>query len=184
MTNAARTRCVGVVAAAMAVAFLNGCGGDGGSGVTGDSRPVVTQPTPPPPEVVSSLSGAALEAEYMGRMVFTTARAGALEITVDWTYATNDVDAMIVTGDCSYDQLEADQCSILGVAVSETAKPEKMQIASAPAGTYTIFIGNLGPGDESISYQVVLKASLGGSARVQPLPYSRKRQLRGSVDLR
>jgi hypothetical protein len=60
----------------------------------------------------------------------------------------------------SFEQFAAQQCTVLGVTVSETAKPEKVNVSSAAAGTYTLFIENVGPGDESLSFQVVLTPSV------------------------
>ena len=91
---------------------------------------------------------------------------------MDWTFATNDLDVYFVKGDCTYDQLDAGQCEILAYSESRTAKPEKVRLANAPAATYTIFILNLGPGDESASFQIVLSPSLAASA-ARPTPSGR-----------
>jgi hypothetical protein len=95
---------------------------------------------------------------------FPISRAGSLEATVDWTYATNDIDVGLVKGECNYDQLVAGQCETLASSESTTAKPETCRVANAAAGTYTIFLYNDGPGDESLSFQVVLTASVAASA--------------------
>ena len=39
---------------------------------------------------------------------------------------------------------------------------------STQASTYTIFIHNGGPGDESVSFQVVLSATLAASSQARP----------------
>jgi hypothetical protein len=69
-----------------------------------------------------------------------------------------------VKGECNWDQLFAGQCEVLASAESTTAKPEKCSVTIAAAGTYTIFLYNDGPGDGSLSFQVVLTASVAASA--------------------
>jgi hypothetical protein len=124
-------------------------------------------------------------------MNFTTARAGAVEATVDWTFATNDVDVLVTKGDCSFDQLEASQCTILGFAVSTTAKPEKVNIASTDAGVHTIFVENTGDRDESVSFQVVLSPTATGAGgpsasgrATRENPLGRKGPSRGHSEMR
>jgi hypothetical protein len=177
-----------VVAAALSTTVGACGGGGGGSGSPVSGTPVT--PTPPPPVVVVQGSGYALEAGFTARSTFTTTRGGALDATVDWTFATNDVDVLITRGDCSFDALEADQCSILGFAISETAKPEKIRIDSADAGLFTLFIENLGERDESLSYQVVLSPRATGDGGVSASsrvvsrnPLGRKGPSRGRVEM-
>jgi hypothetical protein len=100
-----------------------------------------------------------LPANYITWLSFPTNRAGRLDATVDWTSASNDLNVYLVKGDCSYDELNAGQCQML-VSSEGTAKPEQLTYASSQASTYTIFIHNRGPGDESVSFQVVLSATL------------------------
>lgn len=165
------------------VAMLAACGGDK---VTAPSPPAPTPPPPPAPVVVSQGSGS-LEAGFLARILpFTTTRAGTLDVTVDWTFASNDVDALITRGDCSFDQLMAMQCPILAFAVSTSAKPEKLTVSGAAAGTYTLFIENAGPTDESVAWQVVLTPSASSASVANPsgqaLP-EKFRQSRGRVEL-
>ena len=145
-------------AAVTLMLLLFGCGSD-----------KVTPPPPPPttlppllPQVVADGNGVALEAEVLGGDTFTTSRAGSLVATVDWTFATNDVDVALVRGDCSFEQFEAQQCPVLAFSISATAKPEIIRTDGAAAGTYTLFVENTGPTDESVSYQVVLTPSATG----------------------
>ena len=169
---------------------LGACGGGGGGGSTSVTGSTAVAPTPPPPVVVIQGSGYPLEAGFIGRTNFTTARAGAIDATVDWTFATNDVDVLITKGDCTFDQLDADQCTILGFAISTTAKPEKVRIDSADAGLYTLFVENNGDKDESLSYQVMLSPRATGDAgpqassrAVRQNPLGRKRAAQGQVEM-
>ena len=106
-----------------------------------------------------------LPANYILWLPFPTARAGLLEAAVDWASAANDLNVYIVKGECTYDQLNAGQCETL-VSSESTNKPEALRYQSPQASTYTIFIHNRGPGDESVSFQVVLSATIANAAPV------------------
>ena len=171
------------LASCVLVLSLVACGGDGPTMVP-DLPPPTPPPPPPPPVVVSQGVGLALEAQFLGRVVFTTTRAGTLQATVDWTFDENDVDVGILTGDCSFDQFVSAQCEIVAISASTTAKPERVRGAAA-AGTYTLFIENTGPGDETLSYQVVLTpdAAATSSASRSKLQWRLKVPPRGFVEL-
>jgi len=130
-----------------------------------------------------------LKANQVGRLPFTTSRTGALDATVDWSSATNDVDVALVRGDCSFEQFTAQQCTVLAFSVSLTAKPEKVRVDNAAAGSYTLFIENTGPGDERLGYQVVLTPSATGAtppsaSSLKAAPsLGQKRTLHGVVHL-
>jgi hypothetical protein len=141
--------------------------------------------------VATQGNGFPLEAGFVGRVPFTTTRAGALDATVDWTFATNDLDVALTRGDCSFEQFEAQQCTIAAFSISATAKPEKIRVDGAAAGAYTLFVENTGPGDESVSFQVVLTPSATGTAppsasarQPQSMSLAQKRPARGFVELR
>lgn len=157
-------------------------------GVTEPPPPPPPTPVPvPPPRVVAEGSGS-LDAEFIARVrPFITTLPGRIDATVDWTFASNDVDAVLVSGDCSFERFTADQCPTLASALSVSSKPERLSVASAPPGTYTLFIGNVGPGDESISFQVVLTPSAGAAAAAAPaagaaVPH-KLRRLGGRVEI-
>jgi hypothetical protein len=116
--------------------------------------PPPPSPTPEPPTVLDRGEGQLPELTGLFRTVATT-RTGAFDVTVDWTFATNDVDIFIARGTCSFEQFVEEQCAVLAAATSSTAKPERLRLANQPAGTYSVVIVNFGPGDESIAYQVV-----------------------------
>jgi hypothetical protein len=143
------------------VLALGSCGG-GSDGpncaanptAPGCTPPPTTLPPPRPPVVLDSGSGSLPLFTALFRPLATT-ETGSLEVTVDWTFAANDVDIAITRGNCSFDQFVTDQCAIAASATSTTTKPERARLANQPAGTYTVVIANFGPGDESIAYQVV-----------------------------
>jgi hypothetical protein len=144
-----RTRAARSLALALA-ALLPGCGGDS----------VTAPPTPPPPPapvttVIGEGSYDGLEPEGATVATFATTRAGDLEIILDWTSADNDLDALLIRGDCTPEQLIALECSV-GAIADGASKPERFGIANAPVGTYTFFVINLGSTSESYSFQVLL----------------------------
>lgn len=172
-------RTLGTVFLAAGAAILPACGGNGGGGsVTGPS----SLPTPPPimQTVVAqgSASGLQLFNVYVAP-TFTTTRTGRLDVTVDWTFARNDVDAHLARGACEFIQFILGACEIVAFSESTTAKPERLTVPSAAAGVYTLLIPNFGPGRESISYQVVLTTGGGaasGSAAQAATPSPEKLQ--------
>lgn len=134
-------------------AGLPGCGSD--SSPTAAPTPVPT-PVPRVQTVVASGSGS-VPARVLVLVPFTTAASGTIDVAVDWTFATNDIHVYLISGPCeSVDQFNARQCTVSAFSESTLLKPERIALAGAMAGTYTLGIGNVGPGDESASFQAVL----------------------------
>jgi hypothetical protein len=106
----------------------------------------------------------------------TTTEVGTIEATVDWTYATNDVDVFLARGTCPEIEFIPELCRIVASAASATAKPERLRAPNQPAATYTLIVVNCGREDESIAYQVLFT---NGSSAASPsafvLPCSRGR---------
>jgi hypothetical protein len=152
-------RSLAVAGAAVLLTVLAGC--DGGSG----PDPV---PSPTPPPAVTTLiaegSFSGLEPNGAAMAAFTTTRAGDLEVVVDWTFASNDLDVLLARGECTPEQLVALQCDVAALAQGTTAKPERVSIVNAAAGTYTLFVLNLGATAESFSFQILLTTT--GAASV------------------
>jgi hypothetical protein len=84
------------------------------------------------------------------------ASQGTLSVVVDWTFAANVVEAYVTRGGCTADAFRDGRCEVLGASTNPNAKPKRMVIAPAPAGTYTLVVRNLGPGDESFAYDLTL----------------------------
>lgn len=144
-----------------AVVGLAGCGGSSGpSTPTPTPTPV---PTPPPPVVISQIQGFALRANFVSFANFSVQSPGTIEAVVDWTFPANDLDVYVTTSTCTFTQLQANQCSTLGFSESFTAKPERVRITNVAAGNYILWVANAGPGDESLSYQIIFSANAGGS---------------------
>jgi hypothetical protein len=148
-----------VRSSALAVALLAGlvaCGSDTPTGGGGPSH--TPPPTPPPLVVLVQRTSLPLAVMDLGSIDFTTTSAGSVEAIVDWTYTTNDIDVYI-TRQCTFDEFVAEKCTMLAFSESSTAKPERPRAASVPAGTHTLWVGNLGPSQESVSLEIVFTAN-------------------------
>jgi hypothetical protein len=144
--------------AVVALAGLSGCGG---SSPTNDPAPVPA-PTPCAQKVLDSGSDS-LPSKYVLYYDFSVPEAGRLDVTLDWTYASNNVGVYVVTaGTCStLEEFNARNCNFV-LRSETTAKPRKVSVANVGAGNYRWLFANFGSTDDSISYQVVL--STGGCA--------------------
>lgn len=74
------------------------------------------------------------------------------------------MDVYLARGACSLDQFVTNQCTVVTFSESPIAKPERLSVPNAAAGAYVLLIGNRGPTDESVAFQVVLTTGGGASA--------------------
>ena len=129
-----------------------------GCGSSSPTSPSVT-PTPTPAPVAQVLlEGSVTEMTPMVLFIvgsFTTTAVGRLDVTVDWTVSSDNVDVYVTRGTCSVDQLNAGTCILAVSSESTTSKPERLAVTGLAVGSYTLLIGNRGPAVESASYQVV-----------------------------
>jgi hypothetical protein len=152
---------VAAAALALMMVVLPACGG-GSSGGGGNA------PTNVPPAPVRSLIGnfnftvvGVPEANRLGlqRDFFlqqlTITQAGSLEVIVDWTFASNDIDIVLFSGTCTPALITSTGCSAITATTSVTAKPERLTSNVNP-GSYTIGVTNFGNGNESGVGQVFL----------------------------
>ncbi|HXY42379.1 MAG TPA: hypothetical protein VEQ10_22070 [Vicinamibacteria bacterium] len=148
-------RLPGRLAVIGAVAFAAACGG--GSPTT----PATPTPVPTPASVTTVVSGGSssdLQQNWDHWVPFTTTSTGRLEGTVDWTFATDDVEVMVATGrhTCTNGQYwDFSTCNVIA-SIHNGSKPKKFSLAGQPAGTYTLYILNNGPATESVSWQVLV----------------------------
>lgn len=163
-------RCVGVTALVVLVA----CGGSNSS-TAPSAAPSPTPapapapapaPTPSPVTSVIAQGSGPLPSLTLAPATFATTATGAIGVTVDWTVATNNVDIYLTRGNepCTVDQFNNRQCSFLGFSESTGAKPETLSVPNLAAGPYTLYVGNRGPADESVSFQITLTSVPGASA--------------------
>ncbi len=103
-------------------------------------------------------------------MPFTTTATGTIGVTIDWTFATNDIDIYLTRGTnlCSIDQFNNDECQFLGRTTGVSTKPETLSVSNLTAGPYTLYIVNWGSTDDSVGYQITLTSLPGAAASSMP----------------
>lgn len=147
--------------ALFASVLATACGGGGGGGTgspaapTGPSRSLIAQGSVQLAAPVTAISQGRF-CDIFGFFGFTTSAPGTLDVTVDWTFASNDVDVHLERGECNCSQAQAGACQDVAGSESTTAKPERLSVPNLAAGAYTLVVVNTGPGSESASYQVGL----------------------------
>jgi len=161
VAGAAR-RPIGALVLSAALLVVPGCG----NGPTQPPTPTPT-PTPAPVRTVLSSGSTPLAVEEFLVVSFDTSAAGSLDATVDWTFASNLLLMYITQGTCTVDQFAEDVCPddpACGCRFAVRAenpfmKPRVLTHPNATPGPYTLIVWNLGPDDESISFQVGLTRS-------------------------
>ena len=144
---------------------LPGCG----SSTTGSLNPTpIPTPTPAPPTGVATLidedNFSGLGAQFLAGIPFDTTISGTIEATVDWTFARDNVEVYLVRGSCTIDEFNNDTCPCAAFSESTTAKPERIRATNQNAGSFTLYIGNRGPDEESVSFQIFLTPGPGGAS--------------------
>jgi hypothetical protein len=130
-----------------------------------------TSPSPSPPPVTRSTvigdASFALGSRVVIPVTFATTASGTLEVTVDWTFASNDVDIFVARGSepCTLETFNNRSCGFIATEESTTLKPEKLTIPNFAAGSYTLYVANFGATDESASYHLVLTTTSAASVR-------------------
>ena len=124
------------------VATLSACGG----------------PTGPSNNAVSSGS-LTIAAGDFSVVAFTLDSRTALRTQIDWTVPLNDVDAFLLRGTCSRDDVlnAKPACTmdavVVGAATGVT-KPELFTTAALDPGPYTLLVVNRGSQNDTCNYQV------------------------------
>jgi hypothetical protein len=140
------------LAAVGALVALAACGGSS-SGPTSNPTPAPT-PTPCAQKVIDSDSGS-LPSKTLVYYDFSVPDSGRLDITLDWTYASNNMGLYVTPANtCTLAEFNARSCNFVIRSDSGT-KPRKVS-ANVTAGNFRWLIGNFGATDDSVSYQVVL----------------------------
>jgi hypothetical protein len=160
------------------LAVLSGCGGSG-------TPPTV--PSTPPPTPAASTAVIHDDSFPVGSKVvvpdtFTTSSAGTLTVTVDWTFASNDVDIFVARGSepCTLQTFNDRSCGFLASDESTTMKPEKLTMSNLAAGTYTLYVANFGSTDESVACHITLTGG-GAGASITAVPLSHAAPSKGGV---
>jgi len=87
---------------------------------------------------------------------FTLGAAGTVDLTVDWTFRSNDIDVAIFPGSCTSTQLLNLVCGTTPIvqSLSTTAKPETLT-RQLSAGSYTLVIAsNVGNSAEAGTFAI------------------------------
>jgi hypothetical protein len=173
-----------VVAAAL---VLPSCGSGGGGCAANPAGPGC-QPSPSPsPALVTrvvSQGNAPMGSKFVAPVVFTTTAAGSVGITVDWTFATNDVDIFLARGSepCTLQTFNDRSCGFIATEESFTMKPEKLTVPSLAAGTYSLYIANFGDTDESVAWQFTLTSTSASSASVATTATVQRSATKGTLN--
>lgn len=145
------------VLACLALSVLSGCGG--GSNPAGPTPTPV--PTPRPTPVTTTVREGTFTGLGPNRVLVVPLQvlfSGEVRAVVDWTFASNDIDIAIAAGELTCidaNNVFDPRICQLAAAAAGTTKPERFT-AQLNAGTYTLYIENAGPSEESLSYQVLL----------------------------
>ncbi len=140
--------------------LLPACGGGGGS--TTPTPPTTLPPVPPSRSVVASGAESGLAVNHLLFVGFVTSAAGTLDVTVDWTIPADRIHIFLSANECSLEDINAEQCRLLIDSPPSSVKPRVVTLTGLAVGTYTLYIGNRGPDEESVSWQVGL--TTGGTA--------------------
>ena len=152
------------LAVAMIAISLSGCDGNNPGC---NPAAICTPPTPPPPPVKTVVMQASIDSlpvDYVAGRYFSTSATGAIDVTVDWTFAEDTIHVWLAKGQCTFEAFEADTCEYVTQSLVSRPKPRILSLPGAGAGSYTLIVANWGPKDESLSYQVVLTSVSGASA--------------------
>jgi hypothetical protein len=123
----------------------------------------------------------ALEFDALLWAIFNTTQAGTINGEVQWTYPTNTMLIVVTEGACTAQQLIDQQCRMIHTSLGTAPKPRTFSLPGRAAGTHTLMVGNAGPGDDAIAYQVVLNPSASAAASAEAAPPAASL---GTLDLR
>jgi hypothetical protein len=149
--------------AALILMALPACGGS--------SSPVAATTPPPPPPVTRSTviddDAFAVPTKTIVPDVWVTTSTGTVEVTLDWTFATNDVDIFVARGSepCTLETFVNRTCGFVATEESTVMKPEKLTLPNLAAGTYTLYVVNFGSTDDSVACHIVLTTTSAASVR-------------------
>lgn len=141
---------VAAILSCLASVGLSGCGAAGGN-----LLPAATTRTPT--RSVISQRGWQLSPNQTLMIDLSVTDVGStvtIDATVEWTYASNDVDLYVTNTSCTIEMLSAGSCAYTAHADSATAKPEKLTFTVTTAGSHRFWIVNFGPNAESGTLEV------------------------------
>ena len=142
--------------------MLAGCGSDSASPTAPTPVPTPTPAPAPTKSLIAEGGMPSLSPFFIDDAPFTTSTTGDLEIRVQWKSAANHIVVYVARGECPFEELVAEKCNIVVFSESTTPKPRVLTVPGAAAANCVLWIGNLGPREDSPTYTVFL--TTGGSA--------------------
>jgi hypothetical protein len=130
------------------------------------SNPTAPTPTPTPTPTPAPVTTVIATGTCTGLNVnflctfptVTTTQAGNLTYTVDWTFPQDAIQVLVSAGaPCTIAQINAGQCNFIASTPAQTTpKPAVVNLHGAAAGGYVLYVGNRGPQNESVSFELTL----------------------------
>lgn len=127
-----------------------------------NANPTASVPTPvstpsptaaPCPQTTVLQGTVPFARKTVGFTSISTAKAGRLDVSLDWTHTENTMLIAVVDGACNAEDFDAGRCTVLLKALSPP-KPAKGSVPLA-AGIYSIVIKNDGNLDDRVTYSAV-----------------------------
>jgi len=146
MTRQTRSGRTGALAGALAlVVGLTGCGG----GSTTPNPPPVNNPPAPVRSVIGNFTFSLGSVGLAQPVEVTVSGNGTMDATVQWSFASNDVDLYLTDRNCNATSIfNLGNCNVMARADSFTNKPEVIR-QTLSTGVYRLWVYNDGPGSES-----------------------------------
>jgi hypothetical protein len=159
--TAMKNRLAGMLFGALAAATHWACGGGSSSPTSPSAVAGAPASRPCSQSVLFQNSGAILANSVQTLGIGAPLENARLDVTVDWTLASNRVGVYVVQGACDLAQFNARNCTFI-VRAEPGAKPVKGSGNVTAATAYTLFVANFGDRDDSGAIQLVL--SMGACA--------------------
>jgi len=131
---------------------LPSCGGGGKDGgpVTGPggqpTRTTITDQS----WALDALDAAAVDIEITG------SGSGTVDATVEWTFASDDVDIYVTAVTCTPEMFASERCAYKTKADGGTTKPERVSFGVSAGDKHRFWIVNFGPQRESGTFSATL----------------------------
>jgi len=164
MTHSRRRRIAESLGALCAAFLIASCGGGSGGNPTAPSGP-------PTPRLLQqgefALPAPTDDSVFFALTSVTDPAPGRWEASVDWAISTNTLWMWVADGVCTVEQFAKPVCPFETTCECRftirsevaTPKPRVLTIPSAPGGTRTLIVANVGPREEEVEYRVTLTSS-------------------------
>jgi hypothetical protein len=127
-----------------------GSGSGGGNSVTGTSGQPTRSTITNQGWALEPLDAALIDVEITG------SGSGSVDATVEWTFASNDVDIYVTAVTCTPEMFATERCAYKAKADSGTTKPERVSFGVSAGDKHRFWIVNFGPQRESGTFVATL----------------------------